>query len=207
MKSNRKKAYEDLVGDSWWPILQPFFDSDEYQQILNKLVDYKNKGLVIQPEFKNVFTTFKNCPYDDVKVVMIMEIGTNKKDNEIIANAIAQAIHEDTKSASTNIWKTTYCLLLPLNLTACNNENHTELWKPFIFHIMKSLQSKPGLIYCFIGKSSKNRWLAVDDSCNDKYYVEHPMQAIVNKRKWDHQEVFEKINRVSTFLNDKPIYK
>lgn len=199
--------YEALVGKTWYPIMIPFFNSPEFMEIGKTLKTYKDKGLKVQPEFSNVFSMLKNCPFDQVKVVMLMEIGTNKADNDKIADAIAQAIYEDTNASETNIWKTTDCLLLPLNLTACNGENHTELWKPFIFHIMKSLQSKPGLIYCFIGKSSRNHWLAVDDSCNDKYYAEHPMQAIANKRKWKHDEMFEKVNRVSTFLNDKPIYK
>lgn len=198
--------YEALVGKTWYPIMTKFFNSPEFLEIGKTLKGYKDKGLKVQPDFANVFSMLRKCPLDQVKVVILIEIGTNKADNDKIAEAIAQAIHEDTNASETNIWETDDCLLLPLNLTACNNENHTELWKPFIFHIMKSLQSKPGLIYCFIGKSARNHWLTVDKSCNDIYYIEHPFQALLNKRKWKYDSVFKKINNASIFLNEKSIF-
>lgn len=196
---------KELVGESWYEKLKPFFDSQDFQNILKELKRLKDKGRIIRPKFENTFINLKHVPFDKVKVVMLMNIGMDKSQNDQIADAIVDAIKADTGESPVNIWKTPLVLLLPLNITTCDGENHTDLWKPFIVAVMKALQSKPGLIYCYIGKDSQSHVLAVDQTCNDFHYIEHPMQAIMNNRPWNYKNVFEKINRASNFLNDEKI--
>jgi uracil DNA glycosylase len=201
------KRLKEIIGEGWYTQLQPFFESTDFKNIIQELKNLKDKGYTIVPKFDDVFSTLKNCPFEDVKVVLILKIGLDVEQNDKITEAIAKAIYKDVGKSTTNIWKTADVLLLPLNLTTCDKQDHNTLWKPFIVAIMKALQSKKGTLYGFIGKEAYEYVNMIDPITDDFYVAEHPMQAIANNRPWNHKELFAKIDNASQFINNKQLFK
>jgi uracil-DNA glycosylase len=231
LKPKKVSKYEKIFGPGWYKKLKPFLESEDFKKIGRKLKADQEAGIKIYPLFDDVFRAFKECPYEDLAVVMLTNNAYLKGEMDGLAfssdkvesmsdippvlTKIFDAVEEDVadglyldRDNDLTRWARQGVLLLNCDLTTEKGKpgSHIDLWKPFIEYVMKMLRDcNTGLIYCFIGKQSGHHLLAVNEECNDKYIIEHPMNAVIKKRNWKHKQLFSSINRVTNFLNNKEI--
>lgn len=188
---------KEIIDYSWYKPLSPFFKSDAFKIIMKKLKELKDKGRIIRPSFEKTFVNLNNCPLPNVKVVLVIQAGLTPSENDKVADALCDAITKSFPKNDDNVWKNKVpkILLVPTNITACDGENHRSLWEPYTREVFKVLQSKKDLIYCLVGKQAQDFRAEIDEDNNQVYCIEHPLQAIANKREWKYNNVFSKINK------------
>lgn len=197
--------YNEIFGEGWAKTLKSFLNSEDFKKIGNHLLELKKKGKEIIPDFKKVFSNFKNSPFEDVMAVWVMKLPTKAKDSEKMCFKIVDEIHRQVGKTRT-IWNSPNILLLPLNPTTTDQgEDHSELWKPFVKAVLEALRSK-AVVYLLIGKEGQNYDSHIDVLSNDYYYVEHPMNAVINNRAWKTHDVFIKVDSVTNLIHNKKVY-
>ena len=65
------KLYERLKPSGWGDILRTFIMSDDFVKILKTLHGQAKQGQRFTPPLKQIFRAFEECPYKDLKVVVI----------------------------------------------------------------------------------------------------------------------------------------
>lgn len=65
------KLYEKLKPSGWGDKLKSFLVSNDFQKILNSLLEEAKAGRRFTPVLKQVFRAFEECPIDKLKVIMI----------------------------------------------------------------------------------------------------------------------------------------
>lgn len=61
---------KQLINNDWWPVLKPQFETANYQQLHNFLVDeYSHQQ--VYPEMHHIFEAFNWTPFSKVKVVIL----------------------------------------------------------------------------------------------------------------------------------------
>jgi uracil-DNA glycosylase len=211
---------EKILGTGWYNKLKPFLDSDEFKKIGRTLKDIEN----ITPDFDRTFKAFELCPYEKLKVVMLMNnsyeqamhgVGLSGKGQyDVLSQVMFQCkefqdfIDKDFNTTLVK-WSRQGVLLLNCDLTSIKGQTrvHLELWKPFIEYIMRMLaQYNTGIIYVTLGKyAERNYRHLINLKQNDLIPLEHPMESIIKKRPWEHQDMFNYINRVSNLINNEKI--
>jgi uracil-DNA glycosylase len=68
LKDSLKK---DIESSGWADILFPYIDSKLYDDLTDSLVSLVEQGKRFTPKFKDIFNAFKECKYDDLKVVIV----------------------------------------------------------------------------------------------------------------------------------------
>ena len=216
--------YDNLFGSEWAKLLTPFLQSDEFKYIGKTLKDLQNTGTRIYPLFDDMFRAFKECPYDDLKVVVLTNnpytkesdgLAFSSKERTKVLDRIFEAVEQDvakgfylTRKTDLTRWANQGVLLLNLDLStdAGKKVNHLKLWEAFMQYLMKTLaEQHPGLIYILIGKASKPYIDYLDVLANDTYALEHPMHSIKEQRPWRHKNIFSDINTASKLINNKEI--
>ena len=75
METNINKFKNQIKSDSeisgWDAILNPFVDSKSFDDVFGFLETAVTNGLRFTPPFKDVFNAFKECTYDNLKVVIV----------------------------------------------------------------------------------------------------------------------------------------
>ena len=61
----------DAETSEWSTILNPFVDSPSFDNVFNFLESAVSNGQRFTPPFKDVFNAFKECTYDNLKVVIV----------------------------------------------------------------------------------------------------------------------------------------
>lgn len=61
---------KQLINNDWWPVLKPQFETANYQQLHNFLVDEYGHQRVY-PEMHHIFEAFNWTPFSKVKVVIL----------------------------------------------------------------------------------------------------------------------------------------
>lgn len=64
--------FEPLFGD-WALKFKPFIESPKFDEIYSFLKKESKEGKIICPEHKNTFRAFKECPFDNLKCVFILQ--------------------------------------------------------------------------------------------------------------------------------------
>ena len=67
----KQKIFEKLEPSGWGKVLKPFIFSLEFEKILNDLYSMSTSGQRFTPVLKDVFRAFEECPYDQLKVVIV----------------------------------------------------------------------------------------------------------------------------------------
>jgi uracil-DNA glycosylase len=67
----KQKLFTKLEASGWAAILKPFIFSGDFDNILMELVRLSNEGKRFTPPLKQVFRAFEECPYDELKVVVM----------------------------------------------------------------------------------------------------------------------------------------
>jgi uracil-DNA glycosylase len=82
-----QKLQDRLVPSGWYNILRPYFLRGGLDKALELLVKEKQLGYSFTPGVKHLFTAFENCPYSELKVVIVGQdpypfIGKNPEGQE-----------------------------------------------------------------------------------------------------------------------------
>ena len=218
IKDIQLKLYEKLKPSGWGDKLKSFILSSDFENILNRLYLESRKGIHFTPILKQVFRAFEECPYQDLKVVLIGQdpypqkgvadgiafSGSNKNETEAslryIFNAIAREVYnkEGYKwDPDLKRWSNQGILMLnsALTTTIAKSGAHHELWKPFMSFLLDMISiNNPGLIYGFIGAKAKAYEDIIPDNSSHKFYVSHPASAMYNNFDWATNGFFKDIH-------------
>lgn len=215
----KQKLYERLKPSGWGDKLKTFILSNDFDRILKQLYDEAMSGRRFTPPIKQLFRAFEECPYDNLRVVII---GQDPYPYPGVADGIAFSCSNDGKvQASLKYifkeledtvypngytwdpdlarWSRQGVLVLNTALTTTIGEvgRHYELWQPFMSFLLDILCfTNPGLIYVFMGKKAEGWSKSIPDN-NHKLFTTHPaFAAHSNSHKWDSGNVFNKINKI-----------
>ena len=67
----KQKIFNKLEPSGWGRIFKSFIFSSEFEKILRDLHSLSESGKRFTPPLKDVFRAFEECPYDELKVVMV----------------------------------------------------------------------------------------------------------------------------------------
>ena len=80
---------ERFFGKGWYQQLKEFTDSQKFKKIGEEIQKYKNEGLLIVPENKDIFRCFSECPWEKLHtVILALEPHSNTRDT-ILADGLA----------------------------------------------------------------------------------------------------------------------
>lgn len=71
IKEIQQKLYERLKPSGWADKLKMFILSNEFEHILKTLYEDSQQGKRFTPVIKDLFKAFEECPYENLKVVVI----------------------------------------------------------------------------------------------------------------------------------------
>lgn len=215
--------FKDQLG-TWGEILKPFIVSPECDKIYAKLKEDAKKGIVICPDSKETFRAFKECPWEELKVVFLLQdpypwikkgikvadgIAMSCKWTEICQPSLENfytGIEDDLYNGlNLDMYRNpdlTYLanqgvLFLNTSLTVRANQigSHQTLWKDFIEYTLKLISlGKDNVVFVLCGDEAKK----YHNSIYGNYVVtcEHPARAAHIGGKWKHNNVFSTINSI-----------
>jgi len=94
MTKDEKKLYSKHFG-SWFEPLREVLE-DELPSVFKQLADAKSQGAWILPDKQNVFRAFRECQYDNLKVVVLgQDPYHNLVKGKAVANGMAFSIDVD----------------------------------------------------------------------------------------------------------------
>ena len=217
LKDNLKK---DIESSGWADVLFPYIDSKLYDDLTDSLVSLVEQGKRFTPKFKDIFNAFKECKYDDLKVVIVgqdpypklgvadgiafscsntMEQQPSLKFildevNRTVYDGVGQSHDPDLKR-----WANQGVLMLNTALTTTVGKvgQHYPIWKPFLAYLFDYLTfGHTGLIYIYMGKQA-HEWKDTVHDMNYKFLISHPASAVYNKgQKWDCKNVFADVQKI-----------
>jgi uracil-DNA glycosylase len=215
--------FKEQLG-SWGEILKPFIVSENCDKIYAKLKEDANKGVVICPDSKETFRAFKECPWDDLKAVFLLQdpypwikkgikvadgIAMSCKWTETCQPSLEnfyRGIEEDLYNGlNFNMFMNpdlTYLanqgiLFLNTSLTVRANQigSHQSLWKDFTEYVLRIIcLGKDDVVFVLAGGEAKK----YHNCINGNYVItcDHPARAEYTGGKWSHNNVFSKINEI-----------
>jgi uracil-DNA glycosylase len=180
-----------------------------------------NNGQRFTPVLKDIFRAFEECPYDELKVVIVgqdpyptigvadgIAFSCSKSEREqpslrFILDEVAK-MYPNGYERPLDLTKWTRQGILLLN-TALTTEvgkigKHYELWAPFVAYLFDYLKNfHPGLVYVYMGKKSQEWSDICGENCT-KFMVSHPASAAYNGSKWDSKGVFNDVKETVKVL-------
>lgn len=222
--------YAEIMGKGWARIMKPFLQSDEWKTIRAELVNQTKSMEKMYPVADDIFKAFRSCPYHDL-ITVFLTTNPYGKDNDGLAfsskntdfiddwpkplDLMFDAIEEDVADGiylarDPDLWRWADqgVLLLNCDITSIEGKPgaHLKLWHPFMKYLFQHLgQYNSGIIYVLIGQHAQKFERYINPEANDIFKLEHPMIAVKKKRPWKHQNVFSRINEISTLLNNRSV--
>ena len=215
----KQKLFERLEPSGWGRILKPFIFSTDFENIIVQLARLSSDGKRFTPPLKDAFRAFEECPYDQLKVILVgqdpyPQFGvadgiafscSKTRDyqpslsfildeiNRTVYNGHPESIEPDLKR-----WANQGILMLNTALTTTVNKigQHYKIWQPFIAYLFDYLTwHNNGLVYVYMGKQAQE-WADTVSDNNYKFKVSHPASAAYNNSSWDSQNVFVEVQKL-----------
>lgn len=212
----KEKVYAKLEPSGWARVLRGFIYSKEFENIILALAKQSRDGKRFTPPMKNWFRAFEECPYSELKVVMLgqdpypnincadgIAFSLSQADEiqpslKFMFDAINKTVYNDVKACidkDLTRWANQGVLLLNTALTTSIGKigQHYLIWRPFIAYLLDILSwNNNGLIYIYMGKKAEE-WIDCVNDNNYKFIVSHPASASYNNMiYWDSKDVFVK---------------
>lgn len=228
LEETKQKLYERLRPSGWGDKLKTFIMSQDFDNILHRLLKEAKDGQRFTPVLKQVFRAFEECPYKDLKVVMLGQdpypyqgvadgiafscgnTGKPEASLRYMFKEIEQTVYPQgyTWDADLKRWSNQGILIINVALTTSIGKvgQHYHLWQPFLAFLFDTLMySNPGLIYVFMGKKAQE-WAESVPENNYKIFTTHPaFAAHTNAERWDSGDVFNKISKILEDNNGQKI--
>lgn len=216
----KNKLYLKLKDSGWGDKLKTFILSQDFDDILNKLVKEVENGKRFTPPIKQMFSAFDKCNYSDLKVVIVGQdpypyLGvadgmafscSNENKPQASLRYMLKAVHktvylgeEYDHNPDLSHWAEQGILLLNTSLTTEIGKigKHYDIWQPFIAFLIDILNAfNPGLVYIFMGKKAAE---LIDDVSNNnhKLVCTHPaFAAYKSLEEWDCNDIFNKTSKL-----------
>lgn len=222
----KSKLIEMLRPNGWADKLKGFIHSSDFDLLIQQLIDAKEDGKRFTPPLKHVFRAFQECPYHNVRVVIIgqdpyPQLGvadglafscslTNyvQPSLQYIFSAIEETVYQGFpthQDPDLTRWAKQGVLLLNSALTTEVGKPATQydIWEPFLAYVLDIINTLNGsTIFVLMGKKA-HEFEALLGEYHHVFKVSHPASAAYTKSVWDCQDVFNKVNQVITDLNGK----
>jgi uracil-DNA glycosylase len=219
IKEIQSKLYEKLKPSGWGDKLKLFLLSKDFEQILTHLYNESQDGRKFTPVLKDLFRAFEECPYNNLKIVIIGQdpypqagvadgisfscshTGKVQPSLRYIFKEIEETVYPDGMTWDPDLkrWSNQGILMLNTAMTCeiGNIGSHIQLWEPFTSYLLDVLDtSNTGLVYVYLGNKAK-AWNKSTGSINYKFFIPHPASAAYRKgSKWETGDVFNKINNI-----------
>jgi uracil-DNA glycosylase len=212
----KQKMFEKLKFNNWDKVFNSFIFSSEFDNILNDLYNLSSQDKKFTPPLKQVFRAFEECPYDNLKIVIIGQdpypqlgvadgISFSCSNTNILQPSLRYVLGEVNKTiygenlVSTNVdlkrWSNQGILMLNTSLTTEVGKigQHYDIWKGFTAYLLDYLtHNKENIVYIYMGKKAQE-WADLTGDNNHKLFVSHPASAAYTKQKhWNSDNVFLK---------------
>jgi len=207
-----------LKPSGWGDKLKTFLLSEDFKSVLEYLVAESGSGKKFTPVLKQVFRGFQECPYEELKVIIVNTepycgagiadgiafscANTDKVQSSLqhIFKELERTVYPDGMRWDPDLkrWSNQGVLMLNTSLTTQigNPGTHAELWKPFMAFLFDMLAHyNSGLIYVFMGKDAKE-WAKMVPVNNYKMFTIHPAFAAYTDSEWNSGGVFNQINKI-----------
>ena len=216
----KEKIYAKLEPSGWARVLRGFIYSTEFENIILTLAKQTRDGKRFTPTMKNWFRAFEECPYDQLKVVIVGQDpypGINQADGiafslsqseemqpslKYMLDAVNRTVYNGVNASrdmDLKRWSNQGVLLLNSALTTTIGKigQHYLVWRPFLAYVFDWLTwNNNGLVYIYMGKKAEEWSDAVNDN-NYKFYVTHPAAASYNNYpEWDCKNVFQQTSEI-----------
>ena len=205
----RDNLNNKLKDSGWDRMLSPYVNGLSFDYIMNKLRDSVEQGLRFTPKFKDVFNGFYECPYDDLKVVIVgqdpyPQLGvadgiafscSRKGKAEKSLQYILKALEDEDGSVDLRRWSNQGVLLINTAFTCEVNKigSHYGIWKSFTEHVFENInRHNPDTIFILMGKKAE-AWQTLLPNCKI-IKCSHPASAAYRGGEWDCNDVFNKTN-------------
>ena len=205
----RDNLNNKLKDSGWDRMLSPYVNGLSFDYIMNKLRDSVEQGLRFTPKFKDVFNGFYECPYDDLKVVIVgqdpyPQLGVAdgiafscsiKGKAEKSLQYILKALEDENGSVDLRRWSNQGVLLINTAFTCEVNKigSHYGIWKSFTEHVFENInRHNPDTIFILMGKKAE-AWQTLLPNCKI-IKCSHPASAAYRGGEWDCNDVFNKTN-------------
>lgn len=219
LKDIQQKLFEKLKPSGWGDKLKGFILSDDFYKILTELLAQSRDGKHFTPVLKQLFRAFEECPYNELKVVVIGQdpypkaqvadgisfscsnTGQIQASLRYIFKEIEITVHPDGYTHDPDLarWSNQGVLMLNTALTTTVGKigMHVDLWKPFMIYLFDMLSNyNTGLVYVFMGLKARD-WKGHIGKNNFKFFTTHPASAAYQgAQRWDSGDVFNQINKV-----------
>ena len=218
----KQKLFDKLKVNNWDKVFNSFIFSSDFDSILNQLYDLSIQDKKFTPPLKQLFRAFEECPYNELKVVIIgqdpyPQVGvadgisfscsnTNALQPSLryILGEVNKTIYGDNP-VSTDVdlkrWSNQGILMLNTSLTVEVGKigSHYDIWKNFTAYLLDYLtHNKENIVYIYMGKKAQE-WADLTGDNNHKFFVSHPASAAYTKQKhWDSNDVFLKVQHLVT---------
>ena len=207
----RDNLNNKLKDSGWDRMLSPYVNGLSFDYIMNKLRDSVEQGLRFTPRFKDVFNGFYECPYDDLKVVIVgqdpyPQLGVAdgiafscsiKGKAEKSLQYILKALEDEDGSVDLRRWSNQGVLLINTAFTCEINKigSHYGIWKSFTEHVFDNInRHNPDTIFILMGKKAE-AWQTLLPNCKI-LKCSHPASAAYRGGEWDCNDVFNKANTI-----------
>tara|TARA_B110000305_G_scaffold28292_1_gene26418 strand:+ start:289 stop:969 length:681 start_codon:yes stop_codon:yes gene_type:complete len=207
----RDNLNNKLKDSGWDRMLSPYVNGLSFDYIMNKLRDSVEQGLRFTPKFKDVFNGFYECPYDNLKVVIVgqdpyPQLGVAdgiafscsiKGKAEKSLQYILKALEDEDGSVDLRRWSNQGVLLINTAFTCEINKigSHYGIWKSFTEHVFDNInRHNPDTIFILMGKKAE-AWQTLLPNCKI-LKCSHPASAAYRGGEWDCNDVFNKANTI-----------
>ena len=186
----------DKAFQSWANFMRDFASTKAMDNILNKVLVEDRKVFTVYPANNQVFRCFKECDYNNLKVVFLgLDPYINGEANGLafsidptvpkVPPSLKNIFHElknnypeHTSDYALSSWSSQGILLLNTALTVIEKQtkSHWNEWKPFTQYIFTKLsQTNVGIVYVLLGKDAQEYAKFINPESN--YILKYPHPA------------------------------
>lgn len=210
-----KKTLKLKFKESGWDkILNPFLDSDAFDNITDKLSHLVEQDRRFTPKFKDAFNPFKETNLDDLKVVIVSQdpyphLGvadglafscSNTSEIEKSLQYILKEITGKTEYTSEECnlarWAHQGVLLINTSFTCEINKigSHQSIWKAFVVYVFDCINKKDkDIVFVLMGRKAESWQLLLNGQ--KILACPHPASAAYNNDVWNADGIFKRINK------------
>ena len=223
IKDLKKKFKKNVELSGWKTILKDIIDSDEFDNAIYKLKKEVENGRRFTPKIKEIFKPFEECPYEDLKVIIINQdpypqlniadgIPFSCSKTKVIQPSLRYIFKElnesqwDSFDPDLKRWSNQGILIINTAFTVQISKigSHYSIWKPVTNLILKKINAyHENIPTVFLGKKSEEWHMALNRQ--KIFKIPHPGSAKYTDGKWDSKKIFYNINQELMKQNKKEI--
>jgi uracil-DNA glycosylase len=215
----RDNLNSKLKDSGWDRMLAPYVNGLSFDHIMNTLVESVENGKRFTPRFKDVFNGFYECPYNDLKVVIVgqdpypqlgvadgiaFSCSRKGKAEKSLQYILKQTIGSFEKTGRVMYtpeecdlrrWSNQGVLMINTAFTCEINKigSHYSIWKSFTEYVFDNInRHNPKTVFILMGKKAE-AWQTLLPNCKI-LKCSHPASAAYRGGEWNCNDVFNKAN-------------